>query len=56
LVGYARRNFMVPMPRFATWEAFNAWLEEQCRIRKLKQSTRECQLTTPGLVGSTVSE
>jgi transposase len=32
LVGYARRNFMVPMPRFATWEAFNAWLEEQCRF------------------------
>ncbi len=34
LVGYARRNFMVPMPRFATWEAFNAWLEEQCRKRQ----------------------
>ena len=23
LVGYARRNFMVPRPRFATWDAFN---------------------------------
>ncbi len=34
LVGYARRNFMVPIPRFATWEAFNAWLEEQCRKRQ----------------------
>ena len=34
LVGYARRNFMVPMPRFATWEAFNVWLEEQCRKRQ----------------------
>jgi transposase len=31
LVGYSRRNFMVPIPRFATWEAFNAYLEEQCR-------------------------
>ena len=34
LVGYARRNFMVPMPRFADWDAFNAYLEEQCRKRQ----------------------
>ena len=34
LIGYARRNFMVPIPRFATWEAFNAFLEEQCRKRQ----------------------
>lgn len=34
LVGYSRRNFMVPIPRFATWDAFNAWLEEQCRLRQ----------------------
>jgi len=34
LVGYARRNFMVPIPEFATWEAFNTWLEEQCRKRQ----------------------
>jgi transposase len=33
LVGWARRNFMVPLPRFATWDDFNAWLEEQCRRR-----------------------
>ena len=26
LVGYARRNFMVPRPRFATWDEFNAHL------------------------------
>ena len=32
--GYARRNFMVPIPRFPTWEAFNLWLEEQCRKRQ----------------------
>jgi len=25
---------MVPIPQFATWEAFNAWLEEQCRKRQ----------------------
>ena len=34
LVGWARRNFMVPKPSFPTWEAFNAWLEEQCRKRQ----------------------
>ena len=34
LVGWARRTFMVPLPRFATWEDFNAWLEAQCRRRQ----------------------
>ena len=34
LVGYARRNFMVPIPQFPTWDAFNAFLEEQCRKRQ----------------------
>lgn len=34
LVGYARRNFMVPLPRFATWADFNLWLEAQCRKRQ----------------------
>ena len=34
LVGYARRNFMVPVPSFPTWDAFNLWLEEQCRKRQ----------------------
>ena len=28
LVCYARRNFMVPMPRFAHWGTFNDNLEE----------------------------
>ena len=34
LVGYARRNFMVPVPRFASWDAFNDHLEAQCRKRQ----------------------
>jgi hypothetical protein len=25
---------MVPIPKFPTWEAFNLWLEEQCRKRQ----------------------
>ena len=34
LVGFARRNFMVPVPRFATWAEFNAYLEAQCQKRQ----------------------
>ena len=34
LVGYGRRNFMVPIPRFADWDVFNDYLEEQCRKRQ----------------------
>jgi hypothetical protein len=34
LVGYARRNFLVPVPRFASWDELNAHLLEQCRKRR----------------------
>ena len=34
MVGYTRRNFMVPIPRFESWEAFNADLERQCDKRQ----------------------
>jgi hypothetical protein len=34
LVGWARRNLMVPLPRFASWDDFNVWLEEQCIKRR----------------------
>ena len=34
LVGWARRTFRVPLPRFATWDDFNLWLEAQCRKRQ----------------------
>jgi transposase len=33
LVGYARRNFLVPIPRFESFEALNAYLEQCCRER-----------------------
>lgn len=34
MVGYARRNHMVPIPRFPDSESFNAYLEEQCLARQ----------------------
>jgi transposase len=34
LVGYARRNFMVPIPRVGSWEELNEQLLEQCRARR----------------------
>jgi transposase len=33
VVGYARRTFMTPLPRFESWAAFNVHLEEQCGKR-----------------------
>ena len=34
VVGFVRRNFRVPMPRFERFEALNAWLEVQCLKRQ----------------------
>jgi transposase len=34
LVGYARRNFMVPIPRMNSWDQLNARLEAQCNQRR----------------------
>ena len=39
LVGYARRNCMVPIPHVNSWEEFNAHLEVQCRERRLRGHT-----------------
>jgi transposase len=33
LVGYTRRNFLVPIPHFASWKALNDHLVDQCRQR-----------------------
>src|SRR5580698_7417639 len=43
LVGYARRNFMVPRPRFATWEEFNAHLLVQSQKRRERKLRRHQQ-------------
>ena len=34
VIGLGRRNYLVPMPRFESFEALNAWLEEQCLMRQ----------------------
>ena len=37
LVGYARRNFMVPIPRWNSWEELNQHLLAQCEKRREKR-------------------
>ena len=37
LVGYARRNFMVPVPRCGTWAELNAHLLAQCQKRRARK-------------------
>jgi len=37
LVGYARRNFLVPVPRVAGWEELNAHLRQQCVLRRQRK-------------------
>jgi len=37
LVGYCRRNFLVPMPRFQTFDGLNAHLEACCRKRWMER-------------------
>jgi transposase len=39
LVGYVRRNFLVPIPSFESFEALNAYLEEQC-LKRLEDRLR----------------
>ena len=37
VVGFARRNFLVPIPRFDSFDSLNKYLEEQCRKRRDRQ-------------------
>lgn len=43
LVGYARRNFFVPVPHFVSWDALNADLEQRCRERRERQLRRHTE-------------
>lgn len=43
LVGYARRNFFVPIPRVASWDALNADLARQCRARRGRRLRRHTE-------------
>ena len=43
LVGYARRNFFVPVPRFASWDALNADVASQCRARRGRRLRRHAE-------------
>jgi transposase len=37
VVGYARRNFMVPIPHAVSWEALNVQFEADCRARRARR-------------------
>jgi transposase len=37
LVGYARRNFLVPIPHTSSWEELNTQLEADCRQRRQRR-------------------
>ena len=41
VVGYVRRNFLVPVPSFPSWEDFNAYLLECCRKRLSMKAARK---------------
>ena len=43
LVGYARRNFFVPVPRVASWDALHADLARQCRARRGQRLRRHTE-------------
>ena len=43
LVGYARRNFFVPIPRFGSWDALNADVARQCRERRGRRLRRHTE-------------
>jgi hypothetical protein len=62
LVGYGRRNFLVPVPSFSTFSELNAHLEERCRVDLARRTRghgaskaerlehdREAMLALPGV-------
>ena len=53
LVGYTRRNFMVPIPRAASWEALNEQFIRDAIARRAQRlrGHREIVRTLPGIAG-----
>jgi hypothetical protein len=49
VIGFGRRNFLVPMPRFESFEALNAWLEEQCLWIGAPRDPRTALMRDPGV-------
>lgn len=43
LVGFARRNFMVPIPEFASYEALNVYLEDCCHKRQQERLRKHAE-------------
>ena len=43
LVGYVRRNFFVPIPRFASWDALNADFAHKCGARRGRRLRRHTE-------------
>jgi transposase len=43
LVGYARRNFLVPVPRAANWEELNELLRQRCQERRSRRVRSETE-------------
>jgi transposase len=43
LVGYARRNWFVPIPHVASWDALTADVERQCRARRGQRLRRHTE-------------
>ena len=41
LVGYVRRNFLVPIPKVGSWEELNEHLREQCQARLSLKASRK---------------
>jgi len=61
-VGYAQRNFLVPIPRVNSWEELNGRLLEQCRERRARrlrghqETIENAGSGTPGGVSSAGSQ
>jgi len=54
LVGYARRNFMVPIPRVSSWEELNTRLEAESQKRRLRRGCAGTQRPSESASSATI--